>query len=613
MIVLGITTEHNSSAALSIDGVLVGLVQEERFTKKKNQVAFPRNAIRSLLDRHLDGDARKIDSVAFAGLAQDPFGVLINRWSQWSVHDHIREMHTFWKPHLYEGKPLDPGFWLAEYERGKARNLDCGYDDLSFLWTMPAKEAVAHHNRVVRPGTVRELGIEAPIQFFDHHTCHAYYAYHGAQLPAALPAEDILVFTADGAGDGLNWSVSVPSADGRLERLAAGADNLVGRLYRFTTLILGMKPNEHEYKVMGLAPYTTASKYVADVEDLYSEILDFRDGRFVSEKPLIDSYFDLRNRLEGHRFDAIARGLQNWATRVTINWMRHWMDETGRRSLCFSGGLAMNIKSNGEIAAMAGLNSLSIPGSGGDESLSAGAVFMENALKERPPTPLHHLYLGMEPGDDWTARLGETPLGADDFSVLEGVDAQAVAALLAGDEILARCVGPMEFGARALGNRSILANPSNLDNVKKINDTIKNRDYWMPFTPSVLDGHLDALLDGRTDLASPFMMVGLPASAAGRRLIPAALHQGDLTARPQRVSQATNPEYWAILEAFRQRTGVPALLNTSLNLHGEPMNATLADAARTVALSQLDVLLMPEGRLLVKNRALERIMARLGG
>lgn len=610
MIVLGIATEHNSSAALSVDGKIVGLLQEERFTKKKNQVAFPRRAIESLLHDHLGGDPGLVDRVAFASLSQDPFGLLVNRWSDWSVHDHVREMHELWRPHFYEDRPVDAGFWLREYESGKARNEDCGYD-LNYLWKMPEKEARDHHNAVVRPGAVKSLGIDAPITCHDHHTCHAYYAYYGGALPAMTPEEEILIFTADGWGDGLNWSVSIPGEGGALTRLDCGADHLVGRLYRFTTLILGMKPNEHEYKVMGLAPYTRASKYVTEAEKVYFEILDFRNGKFVSERPLTDSYFDLKDRLEGHRFDAIAAGLQNWATKITIDWMQHWIGTTGRRSLCFSGGLAMNIKSNGEIASIPDLDWVSIPASGGDESLSAGATFMENCLQGQKPSRLEHIYLGDRPDDDWRDRLSNSGTTEADFEILENIDAKAIAALLAQDEIVARAIGRSEFGARALGNRSILANPSNPANVKKINDSIKNRDYWMPFTPSVLEEHIETLFTGRSEFASPYMMIGFETTEFARANIPAALHSGDLTARPQRVGKATNPEYWALIDAFRELTGVPAVLNTSLNLHGEPMNNSLADAVRTVAKSELDLLAMPDNQLLVKKRAAARIRALL--
>jgi carbamoyltransferase len=411
----------------------------------------------------------------------------------------------------------------------------------------------------------------------------------------------------------LNWSASVADAQGRLTPVAGGADHRVARIYKWTTLILGMKPNEHEYKVMGLSAYPRSGKYVSAAEKIFFEALDFRGGKFVADRPLIDSYFDLKNRLEGHRFDNIAAAVQNWATAVTTAWVRHWLRETGRRGVCFSGGLSMNIKTNGELLRMPEVAWMSVPASGGDESLCAGACFTL-AAESGAVHPITHVYLGEPPDEgDWRTRLAEAGHSVDQFAVREGIDSKAAARLLAADLIVARCVGEAEFGARALGNRSILAHPSNLANVKLINDAIKNRDFWMPFTPSIQSEHAARYLDNPKGVVSPFMTIGFASNPEHRHEITGALHFADYSARPQFVDRRANPSYWQLIEEFRTLTGVPALLNTSLNLHGEPMNYSLADAARTVALSDLDFLLMPENRLLYKRRAAARLDAALSG
>jgi carbamoyltransferase len=371
-----------------------------------------------------------------------------------------------------------------------------------------------------------------------------------------------------------------------------------------------MKPNEHEYKVMGLSAYPRPGKHVRAAERVFFDALDFRDGTFVSDRPLTDSYFDLKSRLESHRFDNIAAALQNWATAVTAAWARHWLKHTDRRGLCFSGGLSMNIKTNGELLRMPEVAWLSVPASGGDESLSAGACLAVTA-RDGMVRPMAHVYLGETPDDEWSARLGEANYNWDQFAVRTGIDAAAAARLLAADLVVARCIGEAEFGARALGNRSILANPSNPANVKLINDAIKNRDFWMPFTPSILAEHTTRYLDNPKGAISPFMTIGFPSRPDHRHEIAGALHGADFSARPQFVDRRSNPAYWELIEEFRKLTGIPALLNTSLNLHGEPMNYSLADAARTVALSELDFLLMPGDRLLYKKRAADRLDAAL--
>lgn len=611
MILLGVAAEHNSAACLMIDSTIVGMIQEERFTRRKNQVALPLRAIGRLIDAHLGGDAARIDRVVYGGEDSDPYYTALDKYGGFTIEDHVREMHELWHPHFYGDRPNDGSYWQARIKAGYKLNPEHNFD-LSFLDGMDWQSALDHFRTVERPAAVRRaLGIDVPVDAVRHHRCHAYYALYGAPL-SEQRRRDALILSADAWGDGANWSASVMAGDGRVDQVATGNQHAVARVYKFVTLILGMKPNEHEYKVMGLSSYSVGRRYIEAAERVFFEALDFRDGEFVSDRPLKDSYFDLRERLEGHRFDNIAAAVQNWSSRVTCAWARHWLRETGKRGLCFSGGLSMNIKANGDLAALPEVDWLSVPASGGDESLCAGAC-LAAASAQGDVTPLAHVYLGDTPdGDDWTERLAAEGLDTAQFAIREGVDAQAAARLLAADCIVARCVGPAEFGARALGNRSILANPSNPQNVKIINEAIKNRDFWMPFTPSMLAERADRYLVNPKHLDSAFMTIGFPSRPEHRHEIIGALHPADYSARPQMVHRETNPGYWALIEAFRGLTGVPALLNTSLNLHGEPMNYSLGDAARTVALSELDFLLMPGDRLLYKRRASDRLTTLLG-
>lgn len=612
MIELGIAQSHSSAACLMRDGAIVGMIQEERLTKRKNQVAFPRLAIAEMIAQHLGGDAARIGRVVFAENSIDPYGIALDRYSDFSVANHVEEQHRLWRPRFY-GKDVDVGaYWRDEYLSGRFRNLDHSHD-LGFIERMSWEEASAYFSDVERPAAMkRHFGWEGETATVDHHTCHAYYAYYGSTLSEARRRE-ALVLTADAWGEGRNWSAWLPRDDGSLENIGGGKEHAVARLYKFVTLILGMKPNEHEYKVMGLAPYSRSRRHIEATERVFFEALDFRGGQFVSDKPLKESYFDLKDRLEGHRFDNIAAALQNWTTRVTGAWAAHWLAKTGRRGVCFSGGLSMNIRANGEMLDRPEIGWLSVPASGGDESLCAGACFADRARRGEAAKPIRHVYLGGTPkAEEWAGRLGETKLSSRDFGVLERVSTREIAEMLAADFIIARCAGPAEFGARSLGNRSILANPANPENVKKINDAIKNRDFWMPFTPSILKEFAGELLENPKAVDSPFMTIGYRSRPAARTKIPGALHFADHSARPQFVDRETNPEYWALIDAFRERTGIPALLNTSLNLHGEPMNYSVADAARTVALSDLDFLVLPDDALLYKRSAFERLKSVIG-
>lgn len=609
MIILGIAAEHNSSACLMVNGEVVGLIQEERLTNRKNQVAFPLKAIRQLIDLHLKGDAGKITHVVWAGRESDPYFAAIDRYSNVTIDDHVTEMRKLWWPHFYEGKLNDGWYWRDLLKQGQRFNYDHNYNFDFLLRDSSLAEHVDHFIAVERPRVVRQnLNFEGQLHSIDHHDCHAYYALYGSSI-TPLEMSEALVLTADAWGDGCNWSASIVGENGKLLNVGRGKDHAVARIYKYVTLLLGMKPNEHEYKIMGLSGYTQGYQAVKKTEKIFFDALDFRDGKFVSDRPLRDSYFDLRDRLEGHRFDNISAAMQNWASAVTCSWARYWLEKTEKKGVCFSGGLSMNIKINGDILKLPEVSWLKVPASGGDESISAGACFAL-AVENKIPSPMIHAYLGAEPNahqQDWPNRLNETSLTSDDFIVLENFTNDHAASLLAADCVLARCVGPAEFGARSLGNRAIIANPSNPGNVKLINDSIKNRDFWMPFTPSILAEYANRYLENPKNATSPFMTIGFPSSPEHRKDIIAGLHFGDFSARPQFVMREHNPDYWNLIDSFRRKTGVAAVLNTSLNLHGEPMNYSLADAARTVALSKLDYLMMPGNRLLAKKQALAKI------
>tara|TARA_B100001027_G_C16155905_1_gene280299 strand:- start:66 stop:746 length:681 start_codon:yes stop_codon:yes gene_type:complete len=189
----------------------------------------------------------------------------------------------------------------------------------------------------------------------------------------------------------------------------------------------------------------------------------------------------------------------------------------------------------------------------------------------------------------------------NNFRIIEDFDMNKVAQLLAKDHIVARCIGRAEFGARALGNRSILANPSNYDNIKKINSSIKNRDFWMPFTPSILEEYSKNFLINEKNISSPYMTIGFDTTTLAKNQITACLHMGDHSARPQFVYKNLNHGYWSLINEFYKITKIPCLLNTSLNLHGDPMNYTISDAIKTLDLSSLNFLMIPDNKLIYKK------------
>jgi len=361
MKIIGINEDHNANAALIIDGKVIACASEERFTGTKNDTEYPRQSIESILSvAGLKGD--EIDKVVFAGKIADPFQMRMKRVTTYSIKDYVREQNEYWKPVLLEKKPSD--YWLRISKEPKFANPNPpGYYDYCFLETQPEESWGSVFNAVRKQTAAKQLGIsEDNVLFMDHHRGHAAYAFYASPRSARRS----LVVTADGWGDGCNATASIYEHGKLKEFLRTDMCNLA-RTYRWITLLLGMKPNEHEFKVMGLAPY--AKDYIARPayevfkNTLFVDGLDFK----WKEKPS-DMYFYFREALEGVRFDGIAAGLQMWVEDLVSEWIRNLMEHTGAEALYYSGGLSMNIKANKTIMEMDCVKEFHVPPSGGDES-----------------------------------------------------------------------------------------------------------------------------------------------------------------------------------------------------------------------------------------------------
>ena len=261
-----------------------------------------------------------------------------------------------------------------------------------------------------------------------------------------------------------------------------------------------------------------------------------------------------------------------------MEWVRNAVDRTGVRDISFTGGLALNIKANKRLAEMGEVDSIFVSPAAGDESLPIGASFLlldelegSGGAAIRDPEPFMHSYFGSSPGVEGTEALVEHPLIREHFEVIRDATPGDVAAVIQSGEICGLFHGAMEFGPRALGHRSLIADPSNPDSVKKINEAIKMRDFWMPFTPSILDERVADYIINPKGLACDFMTLAFDTTDLGKKHLLAAIHPADKTARPQRVRADISPTYYQIIKAFEDLTGIGAVLNTSLNIHGKPI------------------------------------------
>ncbi len=471
---------------------------------------------------------------------------------------------------------------------GRARKLGA---KLGLLDPAPGKAPLTDGER--RSHVTSHLRLaDDRVQLVDHHTCHAAAAYYGSPF-GGRPS---LVLTNDNSGDGLCGTVS--SANGltltRHEATPSGPGSL-GSFYTLVTLLLGMKPGEHEYKVMGLAPYAPAretERAVAALGKVFA-MAEGKPSRFEWRRrgPL---YRALLEASLGLRFDGIAGGAQQILEEALVGWTRLARQRYGGERLALGGGVFMNVKANMLIADESWLGDLFVFPSCGDESNSVGAAYLgyldlcAAARVKAAPKPFGPAYLGPDVRDSEIEAVIKGRDLASRYKVSEhAAIEEKIAELLVSDGVVARCAGRMEFGARALGNRSILANPSDHRVVDLINRMIKSRDFWMPFAPTVLrERESDYLLNPKS-FTSPYMMLAFPTNAKRRDEIVAAIHPQDGTARAHILDEAWNPGYYRVIREFERRTGIGAVLNTSFNLHGEPLVCSAEDAVDTFERSGL--------------------------
>lgn len=352
---------------------------------------------------------------------------------------------------------------------------------------------------------------------------------------------------------------------------------------------------------MGLAPYAH-KKSAEEIASLFRRIM-FVEGLSVkSTIPAIAYYGYIQKYLAKKRFDAIAGGVQLFSEEIVKTLVRNAIMKTNIHDVAVGGGVYMNVKANMEISKMPEVERFFVMPSCSDESTAIGAAYWGYKMyceKNGIPfitKPLSSLYLGPSYNPNEIKEALDTFLKKNPGIKVTRLTSPAkhIAKLLAKGKIVARFAGRMEFGARALGNRSILADPSDRKVVREINDQIKGRDFWMPFAPVILDTYANEYLIRPKHLDSPFMMIGFETKKKAREDLVAAIHPYDHTARPQILSREVNPNYYDIIDEFRKLTGIGALLNTSFNVHGEPIVCSPEEALDTFSRSGLEYLLLED-------------------
>lgn len=572
--VLGINAYHgDASAAVVVDGQLIAAVEEERFNRIKHWAGFPVQSIRYCLDT-AGVSASQLDHVAIsfnprANVAKRLSFVLRHRPRVRAILDRLRR-------------------------QGKALSLESQF-----------ASAVGSPLNSIR----------AKFHRIEHHQTHVAAGF------LVSPFEESAVLSVDGMGD----FTSTLTAHGRgtdwreLDRVFF--PHSLGFLYSALTMYLGFPNYGDEYKVMGLAPYGEPEflgvirKMIAPHGDTFRLNLNFFNHHksgirmaWNDGAPVIEPFHsELLERELGpmrrngepvtRKHENIAKSLQVVCEEIILHLLRRLHDKTGSRNVCLTGGVAMNSVANGKVTSATAFERVYVPAGAADNGTSFGAAFyVWNRLLGNPRSFVQdHAYWGCSSESDACVRaLQEAGIPGDTLDEFALID-RTTEALLDG-KVVGWFQGRMEFGARALGNRSLLADPRRVDMRDIINLRIKFREKFRPFAPSILEEHVGDWFE--MSEPTPYMEKVFPIRSDKRHLIPAVTHV-DGSGRLQSVSRRTNPLYHSLISRFFEKTGVPILLNTSLN-ENEPIVRTPGEAISCFLRTDMDVLVL--GAQLIDRR-----------
>ncbi len=564
MLILGITDGVSCGAALAEDGKLLAAVNEEALSRLKMAEGFPRGSIAEVM--------------RIAGVAPTDVDLVCSA-----------AINTYWADGI---RPFEG--WLEGDETVIRNSVQAIAGRLGpLIDTVPGLESLyyksrtpifAQRRRAIRRILARDFGIAAEVEFIDHHLAHATSAYFTSGF------DDALVVTMDGGGDGYSAHVYEVS-DGHFERLATtSAYNSLGNYYAYVTRICGFKAQKHEGKITGLAAYGEP-RFL----DLLDSFITLEDGQLKNVGHVVfhGAIRALRQRLpaDWSRED-LAASIQQHSERLATGYVGHHLRPDRPRNVALAGGLFANVRINQKIKELPGVDSVFVHPGMTDAGLAVGAALAPCRRDHTNPVPwpsepLPTVYLGA----DFSAAEIKQELDAHGLKYSCPDDlTKFIAQLLADGYVVARFNGRMEYGPRALGNRSILYQPSD----RSVNDWLNSalrRTEFMPFAPATLDEHAESSyrdIAGARETAR-FMTITSDVTASMRQTCAGAVHI-DGTARPQLVRAADNPSFHRMIEAFYRLTGVPTVINTSFNMHEEPIVYSPADAIRAFRLGHLDYL-----------------------
>ncbi len=554
-VILGINSyKHDAAAALLIDGKLVGAAEEERFLRIKHFAGYPNLTIDYLLENN-DLSVADIDHIAFYMLPKQI----------------MRENITYSKNYI--AKPGGLYFLLSQLNGARRMNS--------------IEKTIREH---------LGAGLRAEIHFVEHHIAHADAGFYCSGFDSAA------VLTMDGVGERDTSILAEFTRDGHRVFTSSRYPNSPGVYYSAVTRYLGFMPDNDEYKVMGLASYGKP-EYI----DIFREIISRKEGRIVVDTRKLNIHRGVHTasfsteaqkilglpRKKGEeitpRHMNIACSAQQALEEVGLGLAKYLREITGNRKLVISGGVALNCVMNGRLERESGFDEIYPLPAPHDAGTSIGSAVQVHR-KVYPEIPLvapSTMYLGPE----FTEAEIEKDIAMAKLTWTKPQNiADKTAEMIEKGMVVGFFHGKLEFGPRALGNRSILADPRREDMKDIVNNVVKHREAFRPFCPSCMEEHAGEYFEGCGQ--ARYMIKTYPVVPGKKEIIPSVTHV-DGTARVQTVTRELNPLYYDIIDCFYKRTGVPVVLNTSFNIRGEPIVAKPIDAVRCFYGTGIDVLVMP--------------------
>ena len=597
--ILGISAfYHDSAASLIKDGNIISAAQEERFTRKKHDPGFPFNAIRFVLD-YSNIKLSEIDHIVFY---EKPF----------LKFERLIETYVAFAPKGFQSFSRAMPVWLRE--------------------KLFQKKLIFDHLKSIE----ETFNDESKLLFSEHHLSHAASAFYPS------PFEEAIVLTADGVGEWATTTVAIGKNNELEIKKELHFPHSLGLLYSAFTYYTGFKVNSGEYKLMGLAPYgkpiytDKILKNLIDLKDDGTFMLDqkyfnYSTGLTMTNKKFDDLFNSKPRKPDTEKITQfhmdIAASIQNVTEKIMLLLAKSLRNEYGMKNLCLAGGVALNCVANGKILKEKIFDNIWVQPAAGDAGGSLGAALaywhidLDNERKEINIDNMNGSYLGNEFKDNEIVEKFNF-IGANYEKLEEEEIIDRTVKDLTEGKAVGWFQGRMEFGPRALGNRSILGDPKSETMQKNLNLKVKYRESFRPFAPSILREDLNDWFEMNTD--SPYMLFvsdvkknktveltekqkklfGIDLLNIKKSEIPAVTHV-DYSARIQTVSKEKNPLYYNLIKKFKEKTNCPVLVNTSFNIRNEPIVQTPEDAFRCFMGTDLDILVVGNCYLIKKNQDLK--------